>query len=128
MEDLYEHAQISVYSSKKYAFLSTTSMKCKVEQDGENQRHDKRNIIARVNFAKQKRENIIIDSCCVFERMDNEKSVPLPVEDTLKEDELFNADELRRLCSKARSFVSEWSSPYDELQTAYQRACLLGRT
>ena len=74
--------------------------------------------------------------------MDNEINSPFQSEDTLKEDELynavesndiprvesFNADELCRLCLKRRAFVSEWSSPDDEQQSAYQRACLLGRT
>jgi len=40
----------------------------------------------------------------------------------------FDNDTLQRLCQARRSFASEWSSPYEELQSAYQRACLLGRT
>lgn len=40
----------------------------------------------------------------------------------------FEKDVLQRLCRARRSFVSEWSSPDKELQSAYQRACLLGRT
>ena len=45
--------------------------------------------------------------------------------DTVK---TFNKDELLKLCEKRRYFSSERSSPYEELQTAYQRACLLGHT
>jgi ankyrin repeat protein len=40
----------------------------------------------------------------------------------------FKIDELQRLCQVRRPFFSEWSSPDKELQTAYQRACFLGRT
>jgi ankyrin repeat protein len=40
----------------------------------------------------------------------------------------FNKDELRRFCQVRRLFASEWSSPENEKQTAYQRACLLGHT
>ncbi|CAF1544325.1 unnamed protein product, partial [Adineta steineri] len=35
-------------------------------------------------------------------------------------------DELQHLCQIPRLFPSEWSSPHEEAQTAYQRACLLG--
>ncbi|CAF0890431.1 unnamed protein product [Adineta steineri] len=38
----------------------------------------------------------------------------------------FEKDELQRLCQIRRCFPSEWSSPDEEAQTAYQRACLLG--
>ncbi|CAF1061952.1 unnamed protein product [Adineta steineri] len=38
----------------------------------------------------------------------------------------FKKDELRHLCQIRRRFPSEWSSPHEEAQTAYQRACLLG--
>lgn len=40
----------------------------------------------------------------------------------------FTKDELQRLCQVRHLFASEWSAPYPEYQTAYQRACLLGRT
>jgi large subunit ribosomal protein L40e len=70
------------------------------------------------------------------------KICSLVMENALKEEQLFNAvelndvtvvqnfnkDELRRLCEIRRHFVSEWSSPDKERQTAYQRACLLGHT
>ncbi|CAF2997790.1 unnamed protein product [Rotaria sp. Silwood2] len=62
-------------------------------------------------------------------------------DDSLKEEQLFDAvesnnvaivenlkDELQRLCQARRLFPSEWSSPDKETQSAYQRACLLGRT
>ncbi|CAF1521212.1 unnamed protein product [Adineta steineri] len=38
----------------------------------------------------------------------------------------FKKDELQHLCQIPRIFPSEWSSPHEEQQTAYQRACLLG--
>jgi hypothetical protein len=40
----------------------------------------------------------------------------------------FEKDELQRLCGIRRIFSSSWSSPEDEKQTAYQRACLLGHS
>ncbi|CAF4295950.1 unnamed protein product [Rotaria sp. Silwood2] len=40
----------------------------------------------------------------------------------------FDKDELRVLYEVRRSFNSAWSSPENEQQSAYQRACLLGRT
>ena len=112
----------------------------RVEQDGKNQTKKERNTDTCVSFAKRKKN--IIHTCCVFETMNNEKQVSSQSEETLKEDELFNAvesnnialmenfttDELRRLCLKRRLFASEWSSPDDEQQSAYQRACLLART
>ena len=39
----------------------------------------------------------------------------------------FDKDVLELLCRVRRSFVSEWSTPEKESQSAYQRACLLGR-
>lgn len=74
--------------------------------------------------------------------MDDEDNNPSQSNDSIEEDKLFNAvelndiplvesfnaNELRRLCFKRRSFPSEWSSPHNESQSAYQRACLLGRT
>lgn len=42
--------------------------------------------------------------------------------------ENFGKNELKRLCQVRRLFPSQWSSPEEEGQTAYQRACLLGRT
>ena len=73
--------------------------------------------------------------------LDN-KTCSVESNDTIKEEELFNAvqlnnlsivesfykDDLRRLCVKRHWFPSEWSSPDREKQTAYQRACLLGHT
>ena len=35
----------------------------------------------------------------------------------------FGKDTLQRLCRVRRSFVSEWSSSDEELQSAYRRAC-----
>ena len=48
--------------------------------------------------------------------------------DNLAAVESFEKDELRRLCQVRRPFTSQWSSPAEELQSAYQRACLLGHT
>ena len=73
--------------------------------------------------------------------LDN-KTCSVESNDTLKEEQLFDAvesnniaivesfnkDELRRLCEIRRFFLSQWSSPDKEKQTAYQRACLLGHT
>ena len=64
------------------------------------------------------------------------------MDDKIIEDKLFNGVELnninlirnlnkndvKRLFSKRRLFNSDWSSPEEEKQTAYQRACLLGHT
>ena len=94
------------------------------------------------NFQNQKEKKNICSNCCVFEAMDKEENNPSQSEDAFNENKLFNAvesnsislvesfnaDELRRLCLKRRVFPSEWSSPYEEAQSAYQRACLLGRT
>ena len=106
----------------------------KVEQD---EKHE-RNAVTCESLSQEKEED-----CWIFETMSNETNIlSQSSEDTSREDELFNAvesnnipliesfhaDELRRLCSKRRLFASEWSLPEDELQTAYQRACLLGRT
>jgi len=63
-------------------------------------------------------------------------------DDILKEKQLFDAvesnnvtvvnsfenNELKRLCHVRRLFTSPWSSPEEEAQTAFQRACLLGHT
>jgi ubiquitin len=40
----------------------------------------------------------------------------------------FEKNELKSLCQVRRLFTSPWSSPEEEKQTAYQRACLLGHT
>ncbi|CAF4085400.1 unnamed protein product [Rotaria sordida] len=72
----------------------------------------------------------------------NSKTCSFESDDALKEEQLFNAiesnnvtvvqnftkNELQRLCNVRRLFLSEWSSPDYEKQTAYQRACLLGHT
>ena len=42
--------------------------------------------------------------------------------------EYFSDEHLRYLCRIRRLFPSEWSSPKQEKQSAYQRACLLGHT
>lgn len=63
-------------------------------------------------------------------------------ENSYKVDQLFRAvesndmntianlaeNELRALCKVRQEFVSAWTSPEKERQTAYQRACLLGHT
>ncbi|CAF1184088.1 unnamed protein product [Didymodactylos carnosus] len=74
---------------------------------------------------------------------ENDNSYPSEQHDTSRdEQELFDAvesnnvivvenlkpDRLRHLCQVRRRFVSQWSAPDQELQTAYQRACLLGRS
>jgi hypothetical protein len=72
---------------------------------------------------------------------DNEICFSEP-DDKLKEQRLFDAvesnnvtvvenfekNELKRLCQVRRLFPSQWSSPEEERQTAYQRACLHGHT
>ena len=93
-------------------------------------------------FKSRKEKKNIFSNCWVSEAMDYEENDSFQSKDVFKEDKLFNAvesnsislvesfdaDELCRLCLKRRVFPSEWSSPYEEAQSAYQRACLLGRT
>ena len=70
------------------------------------------------------------------------KNFSFEPDDAVKEENLFNAvesnnvsfvesftkNDLQRLCQIRRLFPSQWSSPDEEKQTAYQRACLLGHT